>query len=188
MTTSRFLSLARRTGSVALFFGVCVLAAPVSTLAVETHTIQEVRITDAPRVMNRRMVYMMDIKFDRRPEEFWAFYDRKQGVVIVDFYDIKLRGPIVTPPTNRVFQSFSVEMLRSKMTLSGLRAQIRIGADPGWHVEAEPMNKFVIRLRLWRELRRPRRDTGPQWAWVIALSLVAAAGIATFFGVSSLND
>jgi hypothetical protein len=175
-------------GSVVLFSCFCVLAAGVSAPAVETHTIQEVRITDAPRVMNRRMVYVMDIKFDRRPEEFWAFYDRKQGVVVVDFYDIKLRGPIVTPPTNPVFQSFSVEKLRSKMTLSGLRAQIHVGADPGWHVETEPMNKFVIRLKLWRKLKRPQRERGPRWAWVIPLSLAAAAGIAAFFVVDNLTD
>lgn len=187
VSVSPFLSSAHRTGSVVLFF-LGVLCAAVSAPAAETHTIQQVRITDAPRVTNRRMLYMMDIKFDRRPEEYWAFYDEEQGAVIVDFYDIVLRGPIVSPPSNKVFQSFSVENLRSKMTLSGKRAQIRIGADPGWHVEAEPMGKFIIRLKFWRELKRPKPQNKPQWHWVIALTLAAAAGIVTFFAVGSLTD
>lgn len=165
----------------------CILAAVAQGWA-GLHSIQYVETQDIPQLREGRMYYSLNIVFDVAPLQHWTYYDRASGELVVDFYGVTLRSPEITMERSTVFFSFSVVNLATTMSLSGERAQIRIGADAGWNIESRVYGGASLQLTVWRPIARPVEKRRVNW-WVPATVLAPLlAGVAVFVTVRAVLD
>jgi hypothetical protein len=153
-----------------------------------SYAIEKVRVSEIPAVKNFKITYTLDMKFNQRPEEYWAFYDTVKKAIVIDFYNISIDTGIITLRKNNVFKSISIINQKTAMALSGERAQIQIPSDPGWHVETASLDSTIIRVTVWRPMSRTGKNKlSRPWIRFLYLCIPLAVGIVVFIFERSSN-
>jgi hypothetical protein len=183
MTTNSSLS-AKKT----IRFAVVLVAAAAGVFSTraDTYTLQEVTISDVPKLDSNRITYTIALRFRNNPKQYWVYYDLKKKALAVDFYGCTIQSIVPKIRKNKAFKSFSIENRHTEMTLTGEQSLILIGADPGWHYEASSPAETIILLNLWREIKQPQEQHQKSYrTWFIYIGTTVVAGIIAFFVVSN---
>lgn len=160
-----------------------------ASLCGDQYSISHVKASDRPIVDSGRITYSMDIVFIERPNNYWVFYDGKKEKIVIDFYGLSLSSPKIALPKTGIFRDFTVANMTTRMSLSGERAQILVGTDPGWNIEAQSIRRNTIRVRMWKRLKPAPPKREPKAPLLLAfIATPVAVGLATFFIVRSLNE
>jgi hypothetical protein len=155
--------------------------------AAATCVLSGISVSKVPVIRNSRMVYEMNLVFDKSPQDFWAYYDAKRSSIVVDVYGDSVKGEDKSLPKNLVFKRMTVRNMSSPMSLSGARSQLRIEIDSGWDVSALPVGSDTLRVLVARQLaaQSPPKPSPQRWsAYVFA---TAVAGLVSLAVLAMVN-
>ncbi len=159
------------------------------------HALKSVTVPGAPIIIkdkdqNKKIMYGLDLIFDRAPKDFWVYYSKNIEKLVVDFYGVNIKGKPKTELSGRgVFKSVVINMHKTNLALSKKRTVILIDVkpDPGWHFKASSINPRVIRVTAWKniagltQVKRKRKTAG---RYIIITLLVS---VLTFVGVVAIS-
>lgn len=149
----------------------------------EIYTLQVVRAPGAPLIRDgrKKIMYGLDLIFDRCPESYWTFYDKRAKRLVVDCYEARIAGdPRIEISGRGVFGHVEVKNSKTRMALSGEQARINIGLDPGWHFKTTVLNGKTLRLMVWRAISGPVEVPKRRSFVSLYISVAVAASLGTF--------
>ncbi len=159
--------------------------------AQEEHVLRSVTIPGAPIIIkdkdkNKKIMYGLDLIFDRAPKDFWVYYSKNIEKLVVDFYGINIKGKLKTELSDRgVFKSVAIKTHETNLALSKKRAVILIDVkpDPEWHFKASSINPRVIRVTAWKDItgltqvKRKRKTAGRYIVITLLVSVLTLVGV-----------
>jgi len=160
----------------AVFCLVCTVAQAWGGL----HTVKYVEIENKPELVEGQLLYRLSIVFDIVPEHFFVYYDNQNQQIVLDCYGATMRAADISMEGSAIFTSFSVVNSATNMSLTGEQAQVRIGADPGWNIEAVPQQDNSIRIVAQRELTRKIEPEKFNWQVPLMIAAPVVAGLGAF--------
>ena len=164
---------------IASFF---LISTVIFSAAAKDLTLKAVVIPGAPIITkDKRIMYGLELVFNRSPKEYWVYYSEQKKKLVIDFYGVHIKGkPKIDFSGRGVFKNFKVVNSKTKLSLSKKNSSVLIGLDPdpGWHFKATVVDNMIVRITAWRDisgLTKVRKEKKVIWPYILSIILGATA-------------
>ena len=177
--------MAKRIGR---YIGSAAIAALLGTLApVAAQTTISLRMippVGVPAIEKKVVRVKVDLIFDYCPQEYWVYYKKDTGRLVVEFFGFHVDAPPIEIKGTSIVSDLKVVNSETSFALNGQYSQISMAMQDGWHYESRILQGGkVLRLQLWmplnpgKALHTKKRNL---WLPILVISIASvsiAAGI-----------
>ncbi len=150
-----------------------------SIFAEENIRLLNIPMVEAPVIENNVLKIKVDLVFDKCPEEYWIYYNRGTGRLVIEFFGFHMDAPPLKIQGTSVLSDPVHSNNETNLSLKGKSCTVSMAMQQGWHYDSKVLDGKVLRLQLWMPLNPQKTLMANKKRFVlpIILTLVGAAGL-----------
>lgn len=105
-----------------------------------------------PDIAENKLSYSVKLSFEKCPSEYWWFYDKPSNRIVIEFYDLIIRGKSKTKIHDpSPIKEIQVKNFTTSIVLSGKKTQIHLLLKEPMHCTVTCSGK-ALQVVLWKYL------------------------------------
>ena len=147
-------------------------------------TLHAIILPGAPKILkDKRILYGLDLVFGKKPKDYWIYYSKVKGKLVIDFYGVHVKGnPKVDFSGRGVFKDYKIINSKTNLSLSKKHARVLIGMelDPEWHFKSTVIDDRIVRIIAWKDitpLTKIEKKRRIVWPYILLGVFVASAAV-----------
>ncbi|MBD3321926.1 MAG: hypothetical protein GF350_12590 [Chitinivibrionales bacterium] len=142
--------------------------------------IEYIKSTKAPRVEEKKLMYILDVGFNERPQNYWSYFDKTENRIVIDCYDTRLGSLPANIQVSRPFIDFEINNTEVRKTVTGKLAKFSIALDSLWYYKIDPVDNTALRVTVWKELKEPQKKQEKKSSTFGYFAIAGLTGALTF--------
>ncbi|MBD3422330.1 MAG: hypothetical protein GF398_19630 [Chitinivibrionales bacterium] len=144
------------------------------------HRVVDIRPQRTPTIEAGKVLYSLTITFDDRPENYMAYFEKRDTALVLEFYGIKLDTGFTVPQMSIPFKSVELDNIDSHKSIHQTQGQISISLSESWYYRHAKIEGESIRLVVWNEFNPQFNDSDMQKPFYFYLVVTTMAGLLSF--------